>query len=106
MQLDVIVAQILSDQAKQVRNKIDEPLSINIFNTTGQKEQSTTEINGQFVHSQLLINCLLRMTSKSTDKNEIIALCKKQCKDNATELPRSNDTVRIRTVYLAQKYGP
>jgi tetratricopeptide (TPR) repeat protein len=86
MQLDVIVAQILSDQAKQVRNKIDEPLSINIFNTTGQKEQSTTEINGQFVHSQLLIDCLLRMTPKSTDKNEIIALCKKQYKDNATEL--------------------
>ena len=86
MPLESIVTKILSDQAARVHNKVDEPLSINIFNTTGQKEQSTNEINGQFVYSQLLIDCLLRMTSSPTDKDELIDLCKKQYKDNATEL--------------------
>ena len=86
MQLEAIVTQILTDQAIRVRNKVDEPLSINIFNTTNEKEQSTNEINGQFVYSQLLIDCLLRMPSTSTDKDELIDLCKKQYKDNATEL--------------------
>jgi hypothetical protein len=41
------------------------------------------------------------------EKMELLQNDLKQCKDkNKLEQLRSNDTVRIRTVYLAQKYAP
>ncbi len=49
-------------------------------------EQSTTGLNGQFVHTQLVINCLLRMKAVSSDKDELISLSKKQYKDSENEL--------------------
>ncbi|CAF3746194.1 unnamed protein product [Rotaria sp. Silwood1] len=85
-QLNALVDQILSDQTKRSRNKVDEFLTINIFNTTSHEEKSTTGLNGQFVHSQLLIDRLLGMKPKETDKNELINLCKKFYKDNPSEL--------------------
>ncbi len=49
-------------------------------------EKSTTGLNGQFVYTQLVINCLLRMKAVSSDKDELISLSKKQYKDSENEL--------------------
>jgi hypothetical protein len=84
--LNVLVNQIQSDQTTRARIKVDEVLSINIFTATDKPEKSTTGLNGQFVHSQLLIDRLLCMTPKAIDKSDFIKLCKNYYKDNRTEL--------------------
>jgi hypothetical protein len=84
--LDVLIDKIRSDHSGPGSKRVDEPLTFNVFNITSTSEQSTTGLNGQFVHSQLLINCLLRMKPVSTDKDELISLSEKQYKDNKNEL--------------------
>ena len=85
-QLEELIAQIQSDQMRRIQNKVDEPISINIFNTNAGQGQSTSGLNGQFVHSQLLLDCLLRMKSTSTDKNELIELCQQEYQGNNVQL--------------------
>ncbi|CAF3624815.1 unnamed protein product [Rotaria sordida] len=84
--VNALVDQILLDQTTRFRNKVDEILPINIFNSGTQAEKSTTGLNGQFVFSQLLIDRLLRMKPKVTDKNELTDRCKKFYKNNSSEL--------------------
>ncbi|CAF0991673.1 unnamed protein product [Adineta steineri] len=52
---------------------------------------STTSINGQFVFSQLLIDCLLRLTSNEMDKNELIDYYEKAYEGNHAELDKLNE---------------
>jgi len=82
-----------------LKKKVDETLSINIFNT--DQGQSTTDLNGQFVHSQLLIDCLLRMKSTTSEKNDLISLCKEEYKGNPHELSIINDFEKNYTPYRA-----
>lgn len=86
VQLAELIAQIQSDQTKRNTNNIDDTLPFNIFNTNFVQEQSTIGMNGQFVHSQLLIDCLIRMKSTTATKSELIALCKNQYQDNTAQL--------------------
>ncbi|CAF1383191.1 unnamed protein product, partial [Rotaria magnacalcarata] len=62
---------------------VEEPLSINIFTTGGT---STTGVNGQFIFSQILIDCLLRLKTTKADKKELIDHCKQQYQGNTAEL--------------------
>jgi len=91
VQLDALVTQIQSDQIRRDHNKIHEPFSISIFNTSSCQDQSTTGLNGQFVHSQLLIDCLLRMKSNSIDRNELINICKNYYDGNLSQLNILNE---------------
>ncbi len=84
--MNTLIDKIISDQTTRTRNKVDEFLSINVFNTNNLEEKSTTGLNGQFIHSQLLIDRLLCMKPRATDKNELIDLSKKFYKDNSSEL--------------------
>ena len=79
-ELNELILQVLAAQEKQNnRDRFEQPLSINIFNTINVgREQSTSELNGQFVHSQILIDCLLRMKLSSTDRNDFLTFCKKE----------------------------
>ena len=88
MQLDQLIIQIQSDQNKNNCSKMCETLVFSIFNpnATSAHEESTTGINGQFLYSQLLIECLIRMKSTMNEKNELISLCKVQYKRNNIEL--------------------
>ncbi|CAF1321851.1 unnamed protein product [Adineta ricciae] len=86
VQLDELITQIQSGQIRRVQNKVDEPISINIFNMNIDYGQSTGKLNGEFVHSQLLIDSLLRMKSSATDKNDLVSLCRKEYYDNNTQL--------------------
>ncbi len=86
-QLNELVVQIQSDQKKQTHNEMNQSLAFSIFNANAAiHEQSTTGLNGQFLHSQLLIDCLIRMKPTTIDKNELISLCKVQYKRNKIEL--------------------
>jgi tetratricopeptide (TPR) repeat protein len=66
--------------------KEEQPLLINTFSTSDNAGKSTTGLNGQFVYSQLLIDCLLRMKSNEIDKNELISLCEKEYEGNNSQL--------------------
>ncbi|CAF1065659.1 unnamed protein product [Adineta steineri] len=82
--LDELVSQITADH--KIQKKVEEPLSINIFTTNVGAGKSILTVNGQFVFSQILIDCLLRLKSTDTDKNELINCCQNEYKGNRTEL--------------------
>ncbi|CAF1020693.1 unnamed protein product [Adineta steineri] len=82
--LDELVSQITTDH--KIQKKIEEPLSINIFSTGINAGKSTTGVNGQFVFSQILIDCLLQLKSTEIDENELIKLCVNEYEGNHTEL--------------------
>jgi hypothetical protein len=85
--LDELVHQVQSDQTQRQLCKLDEGLAIRICNSNSDDEgQSSTGLNGQFVHFQLLVDCLIRMKSLTNDKDELIILCKQLYKGNASEL--------------------
>ena len=85
VELNDLIHVIKQDQKSRV--KIEEPLSINIFKTgTNKADQSTTGLNGNFVHSLLLIDVLIRMKSIESDKQQLIQLCKKEYQNNNNEL--------------------
>jgi len=70
-ELKDLIHVIRQDQKSRV--KIEEPLSINL-------------LNGNFVHSLLLIDVLIRMKSIESDKQQLIQLCKKEYENNQKEL--------------------
>ncbi|CAF1433515.1 unnamed protein product [Adineta steineri] len=95
-ELDELVSRLTADH--KILQKVEEPLSINIFTTKGGAGTSTTGVNGQFVFSQILIDCLLRLKSTETDKNELISYFKNQYQGNSSEL----DTLRE----FQEEYSP
>ncbi|CAF1297250.1 unnamed protein product [Rotaria sordida] len=87
-ELNELILQVLAAQEKQTsHDRFEQPLSINIFNTVNAgREKSTSELNGQFVHSQILIDCLLRMRSSSTDRHDFLTYCKKEYANDNSQL--------------------
>ncbi|CAF4964940.1 unnamed protein product [Rotaria sp. Silwood1] len=79
VQLDELISGIQDDH--KIQKMVEEPLSINIFTTDMGSNKSTTGLNGQFVFSQVLIECLLRLKYYEVDKKELIRRCKKQYED-------------------------
>jgi len=71
---------------KRRENSFDEPLSISIFNSISNEERSSTNINGGFLHFQLLIGGLLRLRYSQTSREEFFDLCKKIYKGNYKQL--------------------
>ncbi|CAF3754058.1 unnamed protein product [Rotaria socialis] len=64
--------------------KEEEPLSMNMLSTG----QSARVIDGQFVFSQVLIDCLLRLKSNDLDREELISSLKTEYKGNSSELSK------------------
>lgn len=62
--------------------------------------KSTSGIHGQFVFSQVLIDCLLRLKLTEADREELIDHCKKQYKDNNIELKNLRE---FRKEYSSEK---
>ena len=65
----------------QRQKKFQEPLSISI----NDYEKSSTDVNGSFLHSQLLIDFLQRIEPSVKDKDELVELCKNEYKSDAAE---------------------
>ncbi len=85
--LDELIHRIHIDQYQRKQKKIDESLPICIITSNDVDHgQSTTELSGQFLHSELLIDCLIKMKSNVNDKNELISLCKQRYDGNPYEL--------------------
>ncbi|CAF0950493.1 unnamed protein product [Rotaria sp. Silwood1] len=82
--LDDLVQQITMDQKD--RGKVEEPMSLNIYNASGNVDKSTTELNGHFIHSLLLIDVLIKMKSSDADKKKLIQFCKDEYYDNEPQL--------------------
>jgi tetratricopeptide (TPR) repeat protein len=80
-QIDVLIAQIKSDRGRRSHNKIDEPLSMSIFDVN-----VSYKFNDKFLRSHLLIDCLLRMKESSSDMEKLINLCEQEYKENKGEL--------------------
>lgn len=80
------MAQIRCDHDRRIPIKTNDSFKFDVFYGSTDSDRSTSVLNGQFVHSQLLINCLLRMRDIPTDKNELITLAEAEYKDNKTEL--------------------
>ncbi|CAF1404610.1 unnamed protein product [Adineta ricciae] len=73
-----LVSSIQSDRER--RKQGDEPI---LFSVQGR---STSELNGQFVHSQIFIDILLRIKPTQEDRDELNFLLHKIYKGNASEL--------------------
>ena len=84
VRLDDLIHVIKTDQKGRIKH--EEPLSLNIFNGSNYTDQSTTGLNGNFVHSLLLIDVLIRMKSIENDKQDLIQLCKNEYQNNNAEL--------------------
>ncbi|CAF3299344.1 unnamed protein product [Rotaria sp. Silwood2] len=91
-QLDELISCIKVDH--NILKIVEEPLAINIF-TTGT---STGGVNGQFIFSQVLIDCLLRLKSTSKDQTELITICKKAYEGNTFEMTNLHE--------FENKYSP
>jgi hypothetical protein len=83
-ELNELISRIKADH--KIRMKMEEPLLINMFTIVGDAGTTITAINGHFVFSQLLIDCLLRIKSSKFDKNELISCCMNEYEGNESEL--------------------
>ncbi|CAF1573617.1 unnamed protein product [Rotaria sp. Silwood1] len=86
--LDELIIQIKIDHIKQ--KKLEEPLTINIFDTNQPLDRLTSNTNTEFLYSQLLIHFLLhiKLTNEQIieNKKELIDLCKTVYNDNLNQL--------------------
>ncbi|CAF0851784.1 unnamed protein product [Adineta steineri] len=83
--LNELIAEIKVDR-KRREKLFDEPLPISIFNSVSNEERSSTNINGGFLHFQLLVDGLLRHRYSQTSRDEFLHLCKEKYGDNDYEL--------------------
>ncbi|CAF0711848.1 unnamed protein product [Adineta steineri] len=85
-QFNDLINRIQCDHSDRRQNKSDEPLSMSIFDKDNDYEQSTTGLDGRFLQTQLLITCLIKMRTTSTDKDEFILKCREIYKGNDKQL--------------------
>lgn len=68
------------------RTRVDEPLNISLIHPSDFQGKSTTYLDGNFLHSQVSLDVLLRMKPSSTEKQELINVCRKEYLGNDEEL--------------------
>lgn len=59
---------------------------MNIYSAKNEENQSTTELNGHFIHFLLLIDVLIRIKPTEDDKKELIKRCREEYQDNDPQL--------------------
>ncbi|CAF0978523.1 unnamed protein product [Rotaria sp. Silwood1] len=85
--LDDLFHHIQAGRTQIKHHKFDEELPFCAFNSNILNEgQSLTELNGQFIHFQLLIDCLIRMKPSLNEKQEFITYLKEKFEKNSDEL--------------------
>lgn len=82
--MNELITEIENDQNTQ--KKFKEPLSIDIFNMNDNEDQSTQELNGKFVYSQLFLYLVLQIQSNDDDKIELFDFFRQKYSDNTIEL--------------------
>ncbi|CAF3822875.1 unnamed protein product [Rotaria sp. Silwood1] len=84
-----LISRIQADHNTEKEN--EQLLSISIRPTMTSERVKELGINTQFVFSQTLINCLLRLRSTPRDKKELISCCKKDYEGNNVELSKLHE---------------
>ena len=84
--MDNLIRNLSEDQRKRLHAKVDEPLSISIFTTRTNVDQSTTKLNFKFIYHNLFLESLLRMKPTNKDKHELMIRCYELYKNNPSEL--------------------
>ena len=74
--MDDMLDQITLDRKRW--HRVGEPLTFTMFNIRQDAERSSLNINGTFLHFQLLIDLLLRLKSNMDHRKELIDLCRKE----------------------------
>lgn len=80
--LDEVIAQLVSCQELSQQQNINEKLSITFF----LKKDENTELNDQFIYSQILNDYLLHIKPISNNWKEFLAICKDTYKNDENEL--------------------
>jgi hypothetical protein len=86
IQLDDLMAQRRAGASRRLQ--VDEPLSISIA------EVSSTGIDGNFLHLQLLIHILVGMNPSPCEREELLEFCRTIYKDDPVELGRLSEFER------------
>lgn len=98
--LDELFHRIRSDQSKRFETKTHEPLIIHLAQFSTSSEKSLRKLDGEFLHRQLLIDCLLRMKTDSTARRQLTTFCKERYQHDPNEL----DTIReFEETYIPQR---
>lgn len=71
-QSDVLIQKIRSDHSEQRRRFTEETITFDILDLDN-KEQSTNKLNGQFIHSQLFLDGLIRLKTTSNEEQEFVS---------------------------------
>lgn len=82
--MDKLVSLIKADY--KIQRKIEEPLSVNFYNSDPYAEKSIKDMSDQFILFQILIDYLPQIRSNETDTKQLITLCEQQYADNSLEL--------------------
>ncbi|UJR11038.1 hypothetical protein I4U23_015222 [Adineta vaga] len=109
VELGELISQIRCDQSKEQITENDDALAFATFDEKADKEKLATGLNGEFVHSQLLIDCLLGIPSDSADFKELIFQCQQRLQNEKDELKLTqefHDTyVKDRAVYWYTRHS-
>ena len=84
------------------RSQAKDLFSFNILNNNAEQDRSTAELDGHFVHSQLLIDCLQRMKSASKEIEEFVQTCREH-KDFKENEARCNTLEEFQKEYASDK---
>ncbi|CAF4052026.1 unnamed protein product [Rotaria magnacalcarata] len=84
VEFDAFVSQIAADH--KIQKTVEEPLAINTFTADIDADKSTAGANDQFIFTQVLIDCLLRLKSTQKDIKELMDYCNTQYEGNNVEL--------------------
>lgn len=87
VRLDELFIRIEKDYNQQQYEKIHEPISIKMY----EDWQTSVKEYENFLHFQMLIDCLIRMKPMPNEKNQLVDFCKEYYKNNYTELKIINE---------------
>lgn len=79
--LDETISQIRDDNNRRRRRDVDDPIVV-----TMSGEASTSNLDGEFIQNQVLIDCLLRMKSNKDAKRQLLDRCRQFYASNSHEL--------------------
>lgn len=83
----MLINHIQKDQNEGNFDETIESSTLSMIDLNNENpERSTFEINGDFLNSKLLIDCLLKLESNSHDRKEFILHCEKKFKENLSTL--------------------
>lgn len=73
---------------RRLRQEVDELFSFDVLTNDAEQDKSTADLDGQFIHAQLLIDSLQKMRSGPTEIKEFVQFCHdhNDCKDNKKHL--------------------